>query len=145
MNKEEKVIVPAQVHTITDEVTSSKTIKSPECGTFLTEENINSLKKMFATKDDYVAYMSCFWIIRDLIVKETNYDVESQIFPLFDAINKIISSFLQKEFCFTGVTSGYVRYNNETIDLKKIINYETKTIGFMSSTERKSKKNDEKK
>jgi len=96
--------------------------------TFLTEENINHLKRMFKTKEDYIKFMACFWVNRDLIVNEMGDNTRHPLFPLFDAINNLIGSLLLSEnyIFFENAKHGYVTCNGEIIYLQDIMRYEFK-------------------
>ena len=97
--------------------------------TFLTEENIIILKRMFKTKDEYIKHISCLWVARALLYEQLNDDVRHPLFPLFDTINNVIGSLLQWEFDFCNVRNGYVMHNGKKIDLQDILHYEFKPFG----------------
>jgi len=99
--------------------------------TFLTLENINHLKRMFNTKENYIKYMACLWVTRDLLVSQMNDDVKHPVFPLFDAINNLIGSLLpdRANFDFGYVRNGYVICNGEIVKLQDIMHYEFHPIG----------------
>lgn len=68
--------------------------------TFLVEDNIKRLKRMFETSEDYKKHMRNLWLFRDLIhskVESEDNPAMCPYFPLYDTVNNLIGCLLQME------------------------------------------------
>jgi hypothetical protein len=68
-------------------------------GSYLTDENIEQLKRMFATEGDYVENMRVLNVLRALLHSKVmtgkGYDIDSPYFPLMKMANEFIGALLQ--------------------------------------------------
>lgn len=68
--------------------------------TFLVEDNIKCLKRMFETSEDYKKHMRNLWLFRDLIylkVEDEDNPATCPYFHLFDTINSLVGCLLQMD------------------------------------------------
>jgi hypothetical protein len=104
-----------QLLVVCQEPPVSKAKQEPE--TFLEDDNIILIKRMFSDEDKYKHYMTALWLLRDLLAR--NIDTCDQLnaikhpqFPLFDLINSLIGALLREDVRFKTNAEGvhYFRY-----------------------------------
>ena len=74
-----------------------------ETGTFLTADNIERLKNLFSTPENYAKNLGALWVFRDLLSIAIDNDknpCENQLFPLWQTINYVVGSLLRQDVHF---------------------------------------------
>jgi len=81
-----------------------------ETETFLTKRNIELLAELFNTPQSYARHVGCLCVLRDLVyaaIEDVPNPTEHKLFPLFETLNKIISSLLRMDINFDNRGRAY--------------------------------------
>ncbi|MDD3019489.1 MAG: hypothetical protein PHX61_00750 [Alphaproteobacteria bacterium] len=81
-----------------------------ETGTFLTADNIERLKNLFSTPENYAKNLGALWVFRDLLYSTIDKDPnprENQLFPLWQTVNEVVGSLIRQDIHFDNNGRAY--------------------------------------
>lgn len=89
-----------------------------ETGTFLTADNIERIKNLFSTPENYAKNLGALWVFRDLLYMTIERDQnprENQLFALWQTINEVVGSLIRQDVHFD--ENGRAYYYQGTVKM----------------------------